>query len=370
MAVKAQERAAAQRTGPSMDFSALTVHATKPGGRPARMLAEMGLQVLPIEEHEENADRYVLSRRVAVERRTGSSFLRGIMEKTLFTSAIFLREHFAVPVLIVEGEVDYTRSRFDPHAVRGALISMMLLYGVSVLASPSVEETVSLLAMMARQEQAGIPEISLIPKRKAIDLPDLQRRVVEMLPGCGWVTARDLLQHFGSVQRIVTAAPEELLQVRGVGVRTAVEIHRVISADYESVDTERDLETAVEAAPELLFPQPVTLLARQHGITAPEGRNVIDLVFLDPAAHALIVVEAKRGRLTEEHYRQLRRYLDCAHQSRLLRRHLDKGASLRGALTTVEPGGFVPADPAVSVHIVAKADVIAVLARLRTEREG
>jgi ERCC4-type nuclease len=353
-----------------MDYSALTLHVTKPAGRPARLLAEMGLHVLPIEEHEENVDRYIVSERVAVERRTGSGFLRGIMDKTLFTSAIYLREHFAVPVLLVEGEVDYTHSRFDPQAVRGALSSMMLLYGVSVLTSPSVEETVSLLAMMARQEQAGIPEISLIPKRKATDLPDLQRRVVEMLPGCGWVTARDLLQHFGSVQRVINAAPEDLLRVRGVGVRTAVEICQVARADYESVDTERDLETAVEAAPELLFPQPVTVLARQHGITTPEGRNVIDLVFLDPAAHALIVVEAKRGRLTEEHYRQLRRYLDCAHQSRLLRRHLDKGASLRGVLTTAAPGGFVPTDPAVSVHIVARPDAISVLKRLRAARQG
>jgi ERCC4-type nuclease len=351
-----------------MDYSDLTIHVTKPAGRPARLLAEMGLQVLPIEEHEENVDRYLLSRRVAVERRTGSGFLRGIMEKTLFTSAIYLREHFAVPVLLVEGEVDYTHSRFDPQAVRGALSSMLLLYGVSVLASPTTEETVSLLAMMARQEQAGIPEISLIPKRKATDLPDLQRRVVEMLPGCGWVTARDLLQHFGSVQRVINAAPEDLLRVRGVGVRTAVQISRVVSAEYESVDTERDLESAIEAAPELLLPQPVTLLARQHGITTPEGRNVIDLVFLDPAARALILVEAKRGRLTQEHYRQLRRYLDCAHQSRLLRRHLGQGASLRGVLTTVEPGGFVPADPAVSVRIVARPDAIAVLKRRREER--
>jgi ERCC4-type nuclease len=351
-----------------VDLSHLTIHVTKPAGRPARLLAEMGLRVLPIEEHEENVDRYVVSERVAVERRTGSGFLRGIMDKTLFTSAIYLREHFAVPVLLVEGEVDYTHSRFDPQAVRGALSSMMLLYGVSVLASPTTEETVSLLTMMARQEQAGIPEISLIPKRKATDLPDLQRRLVEMLPGCGWVVARDLLQHFGSVQRVINAAPEDLLHVRGVGVRTAVQISRVVSAEYESVDTERDLETAIEAAPELLFPQPVTLLARQHGITTPEGRNVIDLVFLDPAARALILVEAKRGRLTQEHYRQLRRYLECAHQSRLLRRHLDRGVSLRGVLTTVEPGGFVPADPAVSVRVVARPDAIAVLKRRREER--
>ena len=87
------------------DLSVLTISATKPKGKPAAMLAEMGIAVVPVAEDEGNVDRYILGERVAVERRTGSGFLRGIMDKTLFTSAIYLREHFGVPVLIVEGEV-------------------------------------------------------------------------------------------------------------------------------------------------------------------------------------------------------------------------------------------------------------------------
>ena len=65
----------------NVDFSALTVSATKPKGKPASMLAEMGIGIVPILEDEGNVDRYVLSKRLAIERRTGSSFLRGIMDK-------------------------------------------------------------------------------------------------------------------------------------------------------------------------------------------------------------------------------------------------------------------------------------------------
>lgn len=376
----------------NVDLSVLTISATKPNGKPAAMLAEMGITVVPIEEDEGDVDRYILSKRLAIDRRTGNSFLQGIMDKTLFTSAIYLREHFSIPILIVEGEVNYEYTMFDPQRVRGALSSMMLLYGVSVLSTPNIEETVNLIVMMARQEQTGIREISLIPKRKATDLADMQRRVIEMLPGCGMVTARDLLQYFGSVKRIVNATEEEFRSVPGIVAKKATEIYKVLNAEYESVDTEKNLEDAIEAVPELLFKQPVTLLDRQHyiyteekegfdtlvsirpdGTTQPKSptqpkRHIVDLVFLDPEADELILVELKRGKLTEEHYDQICRYLDNANKSQLLRAFLEKGAKIRGMLATVEECKFEPKDTDVSVCIVDKKQTIEVLKQLRNRR--
>jgi len=353
----------------AVDLSTLTIAATKPKGKPAAMLAGMGISIVPVREDEGNVDRYVLSKRLAIDRRTGSSLLRGIMEKTLFTSAIYLREHFSVPVLIVEGEVNTAYSRFDPQAIRGALSSMMLLYGVSVLSVPNVEETAVLIAMMARQEQIGIPDISLIPKRKATDLADMQRRVVEMLPGCGMTMARELLQHFGSVGRIVNATKEELCSLKGIGARKAAQIHKVLSAEYESVDTERNLEDAIEAAPELLFKEPVTLLARQHHIyTDEKERHVVDMVFLASVGRELVLVELKRGKLASEHRRQLRRYLNNAPESKLLRGFLEAGATIRGVLATVEESTFTSRDPDISARVVERKKVIKVLKRLRRRR--
>lgn len=76
----------------AVDLSGVSVSCTKPRGRPARLLAGMGVMIVPVEEDEGTVDRYFLSRRVAVERRTGGGFLKGIVDKTLFTSAIYLRE--------------------------------------------------------------------------------------------------------------------------------------------------------------------------------------------------------------------------------------------------------------------------------------
>lgn len=353
----------------------LTIYVTRPGGRPARALANLGVCVRPIEDDHGNVDRYILSDRLAIERRDGTSLLQGITDKTLFTSAIYLREHFELPVLLIEGEVDYEYTYFDPQAVRGAVSSMVLLYGMTVLATPELEETVKLILMMARQEQIGIPEISLIPKRKATDLPDMQRRVVEMLPGCGLVVARELLQHFGSVEAILGATEKQLRAVRGIGKNTAAEIRRVVTEQYRAVDTEKQLEEAIAAEPGVLFESEVTLLDRQHYIYSEDGqRQFVDMVFLDHEAEAVVFVELKRDRLCIEHCAQLRSYLDNAERSELVAGLLEGGMGLAGVLVTVGECDIEAEAEAEELGILAcsidREPVIEVLLRLRGQRRG
>ena len=347
-------------------MSSLRVSTTKPRGKVARLLAERGVRVVPIVEDEGNVDRCVLSKRLVIERRTGGGFLKGIMEKTLFTSAIYMREHFRIPLLIIEGKVNYEYSMMDPQAVRGALSSMLLLYGINVLSTENVEETVELILMMTRQEQVGIPEISLIPKRKASSLDDMQRRVIEMLPGCGMVMARELLQRFGSIKRIVESDKDELRTMRGIGARKAAQMHEVLNAEYEAVDTEKNLEDAIEARPGLLFRHPPALLARQHYIYgSADDRHIVDLVYLNKKNKELILVELKRGQLTRENYAQLCRYLDNAHKSELLRSHMDKGATLRGILASPEKSDLKTARSDTDIRVIDRKKAAKVLVRLR-----
>jgi len=354
-----------------IDLSSLSIATTKPRGQVAKKLRGLSIRVVPIEEDEGDVDRYVLSKRLVIERRTGGGFIKGIMEKTLFTSAIYMREHFAIPVLIVEGRVNFEYTGFDPQAIRGALSSMMLLYEVNVVATPDVDETVQLVAMMARQEQIGIPEISLVPKRKATSVPDMQRRLIEMLPGCGMVMARDLLQYFGTIGRIVGATAQELCNLRGIGKKKAKQIVEVLQAEYGAVDTERHLEDAIEVEPRLLFNYPVELLDRQHYIfTEEKERHIVDMVFLDEDAEEVILVELKRGRLELAHYRQLRRYLDHAHLSKKLKTYLNDGYGLRGVLATVAECDFQPGHEDVTIKIVNYEHAVEVLKVLRRARLG
>jgi Fanconi anemia group M protein len=341
----------------------MIVSVTKPESQISRMLSEAGVKLLPLAEDHDDVDRYIVSERLAIERRTGSTLKRGIVDKTLFTGALYLKEHFSVPVLIVEGDVDYTYGALGRQAVRGALSSMVVVYGLSLFSTPDPEETAAMIAMMCRQEQVGVAEISLAPKRKAVDLADMQRRVIEMLPGCGLRLARDLLQRFGSIRRIVQATEQELCAVKGIGTKTAGQIHTVLHEEYGAIDTEQDLEDAIETEPSLLFDHPVALLARQHVIFGEEqGRYVIDLVFADQQANELVLVELKRGPLQLEHETQLQAYLDNAPQSPLLRRYLDAGFALRGILATVAQGDYQPGTARqISARVIDRKKAIEVL---------
>jgi RecB family endonuclease NucS len=144
----------------------------------------------------------------------------------------------------------------------------------------------------------------------------------------------------------------------------------VLHAEYRAIDTEKDLEDAVAAAPELLFGHEVTLVARQHTIwTSERERDIVDLVFWDETARQLILVELKRGVLETAHEAQLQRYLAHARQSPLLKHYMRGGAQLRGILATVTPCVLEVAGAShIAVHIIDRDRAIQELGRLRRER--
>ncbi len=350
----------------------LSVIATKPGEKITELLKSYDVKVYVHQDEDyASVDRYIISDRVVVERFTANSLLSGIKDKTLFTSAIELREQYEVPIFILEGEVNYAFSGFNPQAVRGAITALPLVYGITVISVPDADETSAMIAMIARQEQVGVPEISLVPKRKAADLTDMQRRVVEMLPGCGVAAAKDLLQHFGSIAGIAGAGTNELNQVRGIGAVKADEIRKVMQSEYLAVEAERHLEDAVVASPQLLFSGDVELVGRQHYIFSDSvGRNFIDLVFHDPIDKVLYLVELKLVGLKPDHYDQICGYLEHAGESKRIMEILARGSSIKGVLASVEPSNLAIKDADVLIKLIDKERVIQTLQEIRLKKQN
>ncbi len=179
---------------------------------------------------------YILSDRVAVERKTVDDFLDSLLggDRDLFDQVSRLTAAYERPVVIIEGDRLYERRNINPAAIRGAIASLVSDFGVSVLQTNDIDETRELLVAMASREQRdGGRRVSAHGDKHARTLWEQQEYVVSSIAEIGPVTARTLLESLGSVVQVMTASREELLEVEGVGEVTADRIHEVVSSRYE-----------------------------------------------------------------------------------------------------------------------------------------
>jgi Fanconi anemia group M protein len=63
-------------------------------------------------------------------------------------------------------------------------------------------------------------------------------KVIGNLPGIGIETARNLLQHFGSVKAVTSASEKELMEVENVGAKRAKAIFELMRSKYVAEETQ------------------------------------------------------------------------------------------------------------------------------------
>ena len=182
---------------------------------------------------------YVLSDRVVVERKSVEDFLETLTggDRSMFEQVGAAARHYARPVVIVEGEDLYGRRNVHPNAIRGALASLAVDFGASVLRTSDTDDTADLLYTIARREQEDADRsVSVHGGKGARTLAEQQEYVVGSIAEVGPVTARSLLAHFGSVEAVMRADREALLEVSGVGEVTADRIREVVGSEYADQD--------------------------------------------------------------------------------------------------------------------------------------
>ncbi|MFC6786947.1 DEAD/DEAH box helicase [Halobaculum halobium] len=178
---------------------------------------------------------YVLSDRVAVERKSVADFLDTLVggDRSMFEQVKDTARAYARPVVIIEGEDLYGERNVHPNAVRGALSSLAIDFDASVLRTEDEADTADLLEVIARREQeTNDREVSAHGEKGAKTLAEQQEYVVSSIADIGPVTARALLEHFDTVEGVMTAREDDLLEVSGVGQVTADRIREVVGSDY------------------------------------------------------------------------------------------------------------------------------------------
>lgn len=187
--------------------------------------------VLPKPEKLDVGD-YIVSDRVCVERKRIDDFIESIIDKRIFEQASRLKKAYEKPIIIVEGN-KHSRD-FNPNALRGAIVSLIVDFGIPVIFSDSEEETASIIALLAKREQEEERrKIQIRGEKRIMSTKEMQEFIVASLPYVNTVLARRLLERFKTVERVFTASKEELLEVKGIGVKTANEIRKILTSEYK-----------------------------------------------------------------------------------------------------------------------------------------
>lgn len=177
---------------------------------------------------------YVLSDRVAVERKTVSDFAGSIADNRMFDQLERLAKSYEKPLLLLEGNQEMLLGNgLHPNSVRGALSSIAIDMEIPILWTRNPKETAAQLYWIARREQS---ELGRQPQMRSfkMDAPlhKHQEFLVSGLPFVNSVMSRRLLEKFKSPRRLFSATEEELKEVEGIGEVKAKKIKELLDSVY------------------------------------------------------------------------------------------------------------------------------------------
>jgi Fanconi anemia group M protein len=156
---------------------------------------------------------FLISDRMIVERKTTNDFESSIVDGRLFEQASRL-EGYDFPILIIEGEMKV--ERVAQNAFMGALMALIVDFGIHVINTKNGKETAHIVFLLAKREQQKDKRpIRLLEKRKALTFEHQQLRVLQAFSNIGPIMAKKLLEEFGSLEKVFVADLKELERVLG-----------------------------------------------------------------------------------------------------------------------------------------------------------
>ena len=175
---------------------------------------------------------YLLPGDILIERKEVGDFLSSLLDGRLFDQASNLVEVSENPTILIEGDFSKIFTRFENKAaIWGAIASLGYDFKLTLLYTPSPEETANLIAMISKRSPRR-EEYHLKPKRKKADIHELQLNIVASLPGVGAVRAKRLLEKLGTVRAVFNADAGQLSRLGGIPYETSLKIFKLLNTIY------------------------------------------------------------------------------------------------------------------------------------------
>lgn len=175
---------------------------------------------------------YIINDEIVIERKTTQDFAQSIIDGRLFRQAENMKKRFDYSAFIIEGNNLYNTSiDIHSHAIKGAIVSLGLIWQIPVFFANNNKDTALLLWLIANQNLQAHTELSYRPGRRPKRFRKKQLYILQGLPQVGQKLAVQLLDQFGSVEKVISASEEELMQIRGLGKIKSKKIRKTVSQE-------------------------------------------------------------------------------------------------------------------------------------------
>jgi ERCC4-type nuclease len=141
------------------------------------------------------------------ERKTMLDLAESLKDGRLFRQAHRLANSGSLVAMILEGRgSDLIGSQMRREALQGAIVSLTLVFGLPVLRSFGPDETARLMVYTASQLRRQACDTLYRHGARPRTKRRMQLSILQSLPGIGPARAQQLLEHFGSVEAVMTAS--------------------------------------------------------------------------------------------------------------------------------------------------------------------
>jgi len=177
---------------------------------------------------------YVLSDRVAVERKTVKDFAYTLTRRQLFEQIFELKDYYECPILLLEGymPIIYKFSKVKPASIWGALFALAK-NGIAVVPTLNHKESADFLITACKQEQLverRVPKVH--PAKKFESLVDAQIFFLASLPSVGREKALALLRAYGTPMRALERVDMWARELKGFGPKIVEKVKSVLNTPY------------------------------------------------------------------------------------------------------------------------------------------
>jgi len=163
---------------------------------------------------------YRVGGRVLIERKAAWDMRQSLFDGRLFRQAYRLARAPTRALLIIDGKDRTLRVE----TWTGALATLAVVFGLPVLFADTPADSAQWILTAARQLAARNEQAYARPGWRPKGKRARQIFVLQGLPGVGRARAEALLDRFGSVRAVLAADEKALLEVPGIGLKTARKI--------------------------------------------------------------------------------------------------------------------------------------------------